>query len=323
MRTAALWLLWLATGWAAIDGTVINGTTGKAQAGAMVLLFKVGQGGPEMLANTTSDAGGRFSFAQAAQGGPRLIQANYEGVNYDLMAPPGTPTTGLRVEVFESSKQPGRAHLTQHMVILEPGEKQLTVGETFLVTNDGKLTYHDPANGTLRFFVPAAAGDSLRVMAQAPQGMPVERVAEAAGQAGVYKLNFPMKPGETRIDLSYAMPFSAGGSFAGKLLAKGLPTRLVVPNGVSLVGEGLKALGQEPTTQAAIYEVGEPAYTVSIRGSGSLRAAASEDASDEDGPAIQQILPRVYDRLAAILIPALLILALGFVLLYRRGDERG
>jgi hypothetical protein len=289
----------------------------------MVLLFKVGQAGPQMLANTTSDAQGRFSFTQAAEGGPHLIQANYGGVNYDLMAPPGTPTSNLQVEVFESSKQPGRAHLTQHMVILEPGEKQLTVGETFLVTNDGKLTYHDPTNGTLRFFVPAAAGDSLRVMAQAPQGMPVERVAEPAGQPGVYKLNFAMKPGETRIDISYAMPFSAGGSFAGKLLLKGVPTRLVVPNGVSLAGAGLKPVGQEPTTQAAVYEVDEAAYQASIQGTGSLRAAANEEASEEDGPSIQQILPRVYDRLAAILIPALLILALGFVLLYRRGDERG
>ena len=323
MRTVALWLLSLATAWAAFDGTVINRTTGKAQAGVMVLLFKVGQAGPQMLANTTSDAQGRFSFAQAAEGGPHLIEANYDAVNYDLMAPPGTPTSNLQVEVFESSKQPGQAHLTQHMVILEPGEQQLSVGETFMVINDGNRTYHDPANGTLRFFVPAAAGDSLKVMAQAPQGMPLERVAEPAGPPGVYKLNFAMKPGETRIDVSYAMPFSAGGSFAGKLLVKGVPTRLVVPNGVSLVGEGVKPVGQEPTTQAAVYETSEAAYQAIIQGTGSLRAAANEEGSDEDGPSIQQILPRVYERLAAIMIPALLILALGFVLLYRRGDERG
>jgi len=168
-----------------------------------------------------------------------------------------------------------------------------------------------------------AAGDSLKVMAQAPQGMPLERVAEPAGAPGVFKLNFAMKPGETRIDVSYAMPFSAGGSFAGKLLVKGVPTRLVVPNGVSLVGEGVKPVGQEPTTQAAVYETSEAAYQAIIQGTGSLRAAANEEGSDEDGPSIQQILPRVYERLAAIMIPALLILALGFVLLYRRGDERG
>ena len=323
MRTVALWLLSLATAWAAFDGTVINRTTGKAQAGVMVLLFKVGQAGPEMLANTTSDAQGRFSFAQAAEGGPHLIEANYGAVNYDLMAPPGTPTSNLQVEVYESSKQPGLAHLTQHMVILEPEEQQLSVGETFMVTNDGNRTYHDPASGTLRFFVPVAAGDSLKVMAQAPQGMPLERVAEPAGAPGVFKLNFAMKPGETRIDVSYAMPFSAGGSFAGKLLVKGVPTRLVVPNGVSLVGEGVKPVGQEPTTQAAVYETSEAAYQAIIQGTGSLRAAANEEGSDEDGPSIQQILPRVYERLAAIMIPALLILALGFVLLYRRGDERG
>jgi len=32
-----------------IDGTVMNGATGKPQAGATVTLFRVGQNGPEMI----------------------------------------------------------------------------------------------------------------------------------------------------------------------------------------------------------------------------------------------------------------------------------
>lgn len=321
MRGLAVWLS-LATAFAAVDGTVQNRTTGKPQPGAMVLLFKLGQAGPELLASAKSDAVGRFSFAQAVEGGPHLLEAAYAGVTYNLMLPPGTPATNLQIGVFDSSKQPGRAGLAQHMVLLEPTGQQLNVSETFFFNNDGNLTYHDPANGTLRFFVPAAAKDSLKVMAQAPQGMPVERAAEPAGQPDVYKLNFAIKPGETRIDVAYAMPFTSPGSFAGRLFARGVPTRLVVPNGVTLSGEGLKALRQEPSTQAGIYEVSEAAYQVSVAGTGALRAA-NEDAGDEGGPVIEQILPRVYDRLAAILIPALVALALGFTLLYRRGEQRG
>jgi hypothetical protein len=322
MRGLVVWLS-LATAFAAVDGTVQNRTTGKPQPGAMVLLFKLGQAGPEMLASAKSDAEGRFSFVQAVEGGPHLLEAAYAGVTYNLMLPPGTPATNLQIDVFDSSKQPGRARLTQHMVLLEPTGQQLNVSETFFFNNDGNLTYHDPANGTLRFFVPAAAKDSLKVMGQVPQGMPVERAAEPAGQPDVYKLNFAIKPGETRIDVAYAMPFTSPGSFAGRLFARGVPTRLVVPNGVTLSGEGLKALRQEPSTQAGIYEVSEAAYQVNVVGTGSLRAA-NEDAGDEGGPAIEQILPpRVYDRLAAILIPALVVLALGFTLLYRRGEQRG
>lgn len=320
MRTLAFFLS-LATAFAAVDGTVNNRTTGKPQPGAMVLLFKLGQAGPEMLASAKSDAQGRFSIPRTAEGGPHLIEVAYGGVTYNSMLPPGTPTTNLQVDVFDSSRKPGKARVTQHMVVLEPAGQQLNVSETFFFANDGNLTWHDPANGTLRFLTPAAAKD-LKVMALAPQGMPVERAAEPAGPPGVYKLNFAIKPGETRFDATYWVPFTVPGSFSGKLLAQGVRTRLVVPNGVTLSGEGLKPLGQEPSTQAAIYEASEAAYKVEIQGTGSLRAAANEDAGD-DGPSIQQILPRVYDRLAWIIVPALVMLALGFVLLYRRGERIG
>ena len=321
MRFLAIWVS-LATAFAAVDGTVQNRTTGKPQAGAMVLLFRMGQAGPEMLASTKTDAEGRFSFAQAVQEGPHLLEAPYAGVTYNLMLPPGTPTSGLQLEVFDSSNQPGRARLAQHMVLLEPTGQQLNVSEVFFFSNDGNLSYHDPANGTLRFFVPAAAKDSVKVMAQAPGGMPVERASEPAGPPDVYKLNFAIKPGETRIDVAYAMPFTSPGIFSGRLFARGVPTRLAAPAGVTLSGEGLKALPPEANTQAGFYEVSAAEYQVNVAGAGSLRAA-SEDAGDEGGPAIEQILPRVYDRLALILIPALAALALGFTLLYRRGEQRG
>jgi len=312
MRAFALWLS-LATAFAAVDGTVQNRTTGKPQAGATVLLFKLGQAGPEMLASTKSDAEGRFSFAQAVEGEPHLIEAAHEGVTYNLMLPPGTPAANLEVEVFDSSKQPGHARLVQHMVLLEPTGQQLSVSETFLFNNDGNLTYHDPAHGTLRFFVPEAAKDSLKVMAQAPQGMPVERAAEPAGQPGVYKLNFAIKPGETQVNLIYSVPLSDPARFTGKVLYEGLATDLVVPNGLGLDGEGLDLRGTVPGSRAKVYRVQNASYGIEI-------GEASDDASNEPTP----IWPyKVYDRLPWILIPTFLALALGFILLYRRGEQRG
>lgn len=322
MKTVAFFLS-LATAFAAVDGTVNNRTTGKPQPGAMVLLFKIGQAGPEMLASTKSDAEGKFSFPQAVEGGPHLIETAYGGVTYNSMLPPGTPTTNVQVEVYDSSRKPGNARITQHMVLLEPAEQQLNVSETFFFQNDGNVTWHDPESGSLRFLAPAAAKDTLRVTALAPNGMPVQRVAEPAGPPDVYKLNFAIKPGETRVDVSYSMPFTSPGTFSSKAFAPGVPTRIVVPDGVTLSGEGLKSLGQEPNTRGAIFEVNTAAYKLDIQGAGSLRAAASDDGGDSGGPTIDQILPRVYDRLAWVLIPALVTLALGFILLYRRGARLG
>ncbi|MEX2263621.1 MAG: carboxypeptidase-like regulatory domain-containing protein [Bryobacteraceae bacterium] len=298
---------------AAVDGTVQNRTTGKLQPGATVTLYKLGQAGMESLESVKSDAQGRFSIAQTANG-PHLIQTAYDGVTYNHMLPPATPRTGLTLEVFNSSRQQGDAKIAQHMVLLEPSGDQLGVSESYVYRNDGRITYNDPDGGTLKFFVPAAARGTLRVNATAPQGMPIERAAEPAGGADTYKIDFPIKPGETRIDLTYSVPFTAPGTFEGKVLHKEGATYLIAPAGVTIKGEGLDSGRQEPRSRATIYELSRADYKVEIDGSGSLRGMGAEESA---GPSVEQILPRVYRNMYWILGLAFAILALGFTLLYR------
>jgi len=47
---------------AAVDGTVINQTTGKPAAGAVISLVQPGQGGMQNLASARTDAQGGFRF---------------------------------------------------------------------------------------------------------------------------------------------------------------------------------------------------------------------------------------------------------------------
>src|SRR5436309_1446511 len=91
---------------AAVDGTVTNRTTGKPQPGATVTLYKLGQNGLESVESVKSDAAGKFRIDQNLQG-PRLLQSAYDGVTYNHMLPPGAPTSGVALDVFDSSKQPG------------------------------------------------------------------------------------------------------------------------------------------------------------------------------------------------------------------------
>src|SRR4051794_20533912 len=87
---------------AAVDGTVTNRTTGKAQPGATVTLIKLG-GGMETVASAKSDTLGKFSLAQDLQAGsPYLVQTLYQGVTYNKAIPPGSPSTGLAVDVYDS-----------------------------------------------------------------------------------------------------------------------------------------------------------------------------------------------------------------------------
>jgi hypothetical protein len=299
----------------AIDGTVINRTSGKPQPGATVSLYKLGQDGMESLESVKSDAQGRFQIKQDVQG-PRLIQTAFDGVTYNHMLPPGSSSTGIALEVYNSSRQPGAAKVAQHMMLFEPSGGQMVISETYIYQNDGKVTYNDPEGGTLKFYLPPAAKGIVQVNATAPQGMPVQRAAEKSPRAGVYKVDFPIKPGETRIDLTYLVPYQDSATFEGRILHKDGPTRLITPSGVTLKGDNIASLGAEPRTQANIYDVKGSEFRVQIEGAGSLRAAETES-QESSGPSIEQIMPRVYRSAAWIVGLALGVLALGFILLYR------
>ena len=85
---------------AAVTGTVTNQTTGKPQAGATVALYQLAtQTGLSLVDQAKSDAQGNFTINQTPQG-PHLIRTAFDGVTYNHMLPPGQPTTGIALEVY-------------------------------------------------------------------------------------------------------------------------------------------------------------------------------------------------------------------------------
>jgi hypothetical protein len=173
MKFLCTLLLCSTPAWAAIAGQVVNQTTGKPQTGATVALYKLGaQNGLELIDQAKSDAGGQFTINREVQG-PHLIRTAFDGVTYNHMLPPGQPTTGLTLEVFNASKQPGAAKVGKHIIMFEPAGGQMAVTETYLLTNSGKTAWNDPDVGTLHFFLPEAARGKVEVQGTAPGGMPI------------------------------------------------------------------------------------------------------------------------------------------------------
>ena len=306
---------------AAVTGTVINKTTGKPQAGATVALNKLGQQlGIEMIDQAKSGADGSFSINQDISGGgtPYLIRTAYDGVTYNLMLRPGSATTGLTVEVYNASKQPGAAKVTKHMVLFQPAGGQMTINETYLFENSGQTAWNDPGNGTLHFFLPTAAEGKMQAEVTGPGSMPIGAPFAKTSKPDVYEIDYPVKPGETRFDLTYQVPYTDGTPYAGKIVTKDDNTYLIVPNGVNIAGEGLNDLGQEPKTQAHLFGFSGAAYNIQLTGSAAAAPAASDTDADTSGrPGLEQIMPRLYTKTIPILAAAFGILALGFALLYR------
>ena len=319
MRAAAILLLWISMAHAAFEGTVTNRTSGKPQAGSSVTLMKLGAG-MDVVGTTKADAQGKFRFDhEQAAGIPYLLQASHDGVNYSKMLQPGTPSTGVQIDVYDASGQAGPARVTQHMILLEPTESALTVSESVIYENGGNTTWYN-RDGTFRFYLPPEANGNVRVSAIAPGGLPLNRTAEKGAAPNTYKVDFAVKPGETRFDLSYSLPSMK--AFESKVLHGGGPLRVVAPKGVTLTGENLENLGPEPRTQATVYEIKAPEFKLAIEGTGTLRAAAAETPQEDQGPSIEQARPRIYNRLGWVLALVGAILGLGFLLLYRSAKAR-
>jgi len=316
-RASAVTVLFLAVpAFAAVDGTVVNKTTGKVQAGATVTLYKLGQTtGPEQVETVKSGPDGKFHISQTPAG-PNLIETAYDGVTYNHILPPGSPTSDVSLEVFNSSKQPGGARVVSHILVFQPSGDRMTVAEVFDFRNNGTTTYNDPDGGTLKFYLPPAAGGVAKVQAAAPQGMPIERAAEKTKQADIYKVDFAIKPGDTSFQVTYQVPYTSGDVFEGKVVPPSEePTMLGVPPGITLSGDGLESKGVEPRNQISVFSVKGTDFKVQI--SGTATVAADAEASD-NSPQLEEVAPRILQQnMKWILALALAILALGFIVLYR------
>src|SRR5205823_6615317 len=163
----------------------------------------------------------------------------------------GRPTTGLSLDVYNASTKPGETKVSKHMILFEPGGGQVSVNETFLLSNTGKTAWNDPDNGTVKFFVPSGAAKPT-VQATAPGGMPIGAAVKPTSTPDVFAVDFPVKPGDTRIDVTFTAPYIEGADYVGKVPTKDDNTYLIVPSGVTMKADGVNDLGTEPRTQAHI-----------------------------------------------------------------------
>lgn len=329
LSLAGIFVLGSAPLWAAIDGTVLNRTNGKPQPGVGVTLVKPGQGGMQTLGTTQSDAAGHFAFEKDQPGGgPQLLQANYKGVNYNKLMTPNIPTSNVELDVYEDTKSPAAAHIAQRMMLLEPSISQIAVSETVVLENQTTTTYNNTDLGGLRFFLPPAANGQVRISAQGPQGMPLPRPAEKTNENDIFKVDFPIKPGETQFEVRYVLPVGSPFTLEGRVVSvKGMPAgplRLIAPAGVTLAGNDIQQVGTEPKTQATIYNViASRNYSVLVSGTGSLRGDdAADSRQDSDEPPIVQGKPQIYTHLGWLVTLAFSVLGVGLIALFRSSPVR-
>jgi hypothetical protein len=208
-----------------------------------VILIQL-QGGMETVANTKTDAQGRFHLENAALGQrPMLVRAVYHGVNFHEAVPPGTNT--VQVEVFDSTRDARGVSFPSRVIVFQPNGSSLLVGEEYSVQNSSKppMAYFK-ADGNFEFDIPEKA-ELQQVAAWGPAGMPTVQAPIERG-ANRFAIAYAFRPGENGVRLAYQIPYPS--SEATLRLKSPYATGHVIvlaPPSVQVSGVGLQLSGSE------------------------------------------------------------------------------
>jgi hypothetical protein len=188
-----------------LTGTVKNATTNKPAAGDEVILISLGQG-MEEAGRTKADAKGNFSFT-VDKPGPHLIRVIHQEVTYHRMAPPGT--TSVEVPVYDVGKKIDGIDVVADIMRFQAGQGQLQIERTFAVQNSSKPPRTQMNEHNLEFWVPdgATVGEA-EAMTEGGQPVKSAPVPEGGNLKNKYAFIFPLRPGETRFNVVYTMPYT-------------------------------------------------------------------------------------------------------------------
>jgi len=188
-----------------LTGVVKNATTGKPGAGDEVILITLGNG-MEEAGRTKADSKGNFSF-KLEQQGPHLVRVIHQEVTYHRMAPPGT--TSVEVEVYDVGKSVEGIEVVADIMRFQAQQGQLQVERTFAVQNNSKPPRTQMNEHNLEFYVPEGAtineGQAMTAGGQPVKSAPVP---EGEKSKNKYSFLFPLRPGETRFNVVYTVPYT-------------------------------------------------------------------------------------------------------------------
>lgn len=215
-------------GWASnVRGTVIDKTTNRPDAGDDVVLVALTESMQD-VARTKTDASGHFTM-DVPDERMHLIRVDHQKAAYFAPVTPGE--SHVNVAVYDVRDHVNGITSGAEMIRLDTGDRQLHVVQTYFVKNDSS-----PARtqfGPDGYAIELPAGASVEGgMVMGPGGMPVVAMPIANKTTGRYAFLFPIRPGETRFQVGYRLPYSGTFTFVSRILLPTANIAVVLPTGM-------------------------------------------------------------------------------------------
>lgn len=315
-----------------IAGRVTNRTSGRPVAGQEVTLLAL-RGGMVALDSRDTDSNGRVRFVVAANPNENfLVRVAYRGVNYHQPAAPiGGDRIEVNVDVYDTTTSPAGIEHEAHHLFLDAHTGHVRITEVVLFNNrtEPPQSYvpERSSDSLLGFLVPADATEDVRAFVAGPGGMPLRQQPQPGEEPNTYTLDYPLRPGTTQIEFSYAVPLQNNAYEFSRRWDRGTPApRIVTPlEGIRLSGPSISGVQDEPGRRARIYSSqlargNQLRFRIEVEPSAVAARAADEPAQSEAAPAPSGNVTLIPNPVAEskwyIVGLTLVVLALGLYYLY-------
>ena len=266
-----------------LTGTVTNGTTGKPAAGNEVILLKLSEGMQEE-ARTKSDAQGRFELPVSSPDVAHLVRVIHQKVNYHRPAPPGT--NSVEVQIFDSAPKLEGITATVDVMRVQAQPDSLDVTEMFALKNESNPPRTLMSDRTFEISLPEAA-QIQGAIAAGPGGMPVNSAPVPSGK-GRYGFIFPLRPGETRFQVTYRMPYSGEAEFKPHMAYKVQDFAVMLPKSMQFTPAAPGTFSLADDQPGFVVEMAKnvgpgPVTGFRVKGTGTMpeETAAGEQAGEQ------------------------------------------
>ncbi len=270
---------------ASLTGSVTNKTVNKPSVGDTVVLLNLTSGMTE-AGRTKTDAKGEFTF-NVPDAGPHLIRVEHQKGSYFKQAPPGTQS--VEIDVYDVAPKVEGITTEANVIRMETDNTGLKVTENYFVKNDSAPPRTQFSDHAYEIYLPVGAKiDGSAAMA--PGGMPVASSPVPLGDEGHYAFAFPIRPGETRFQVSYSVPYTGSYKFTPKMAIGSENLAVMLPKAMKFSPGGstkFQPVDEDPTAQTFVARniaPGQPIeFTVSGTGAMPREAQGAPSGGEAQG----------------------------------------
>lgn len=266
---------------ATVTGDVVNKTNNKPAVGDKVVLIDL-QGGMQDIGQTTTDAQGHFSI-NVPDGSAHLIRVEHQKAEYFAAVPPGT--THVNVTVYDVGAKVPDVSTEADVMRVESGPQGLQIVQNYFVQNASKPPRTQFSAHAFDVYLPPGAQIS-GAAAMGPGGMPVSSSPMPQGN-GLYSFVFPLRPGETRFQLSYTVPYSGSLKLTPRVSMPTANLAVMLPKSMSFQGpSAFQPANVDDTAQTYLAKNVQPSQTLAftVSGTGQMpRDSGQSDANSQGG----------------------------------------